>query len=220
MVSPANLSNYTRVNPVLGKRPSLGPIPGDLILPWGIILSVNCVIFQGFLNRWDLAIFGCLAGATWHWLVSGDSPWIFWGHLLYSLPKWVDGGNLTVTKMNPTKPKIVTKDLDYYVDRIRKPWMNLNAFQDETDLLFVVSYRIRNRRVGAYVLNKGKSGYQVVFEFQCVGLSGMLTDIDVDNYLESLSTSLKDLLDGEKLTFHLGSFSGYAERREPSGSTV
>ena len=38
-------SEFRRVNPILDARPRFGPIPADLILPWGAIAIVFYLIF-------------------------------------------------------------------------------------------------------------------------------------------------------------------------------
>ncbi|MEO0854509.1 MAG: hypothetical protein AAFY15_13555, partial [Cyanobacteria bacterium J06648_11] len=80
MASDVSASKYVKVNPLLGARPSLGPISGDLLLPWGIIGTTNLFLFQMLLNSWELFVFFSLTGAAWHWLISGKQPWKFWGY--------------------------------------------------------------------------------------------------------------------------------------------
>ena len=71
---------YIRINPILGRRPNIGPIPGDLILPWGCIVVVNLFVFQMLFSSWELFVLSCLSSGLWHWLISGKQPWKFWGY--------------------------------------------------------------------------------------------------------------------------------------------
>ncbi|MGK7908454.1 MAG: DUF87 domain-containing protein [Synechococcus sp.] len=197
---------YIRVSPVLGKRPNIGPIPGDLILPWGSIAVGNLLLFQMILSSWELFAVSFLASALWHWAMSGREPWKFWGHVFVPLPIWCNA-NLEVSVTDPLKQQLGTQPVKD--PRKRK---TVKPFQDAVDLLFVASLRLRDRRVGCTILNRGTSSYKVVFEFDCLGLSSALSHREIHLALEKLSNGLRDLPGGETLTVHMGSFSDYRDR--------
>ncbi|MGK7905863.1 MAG: DUF87 domain-containing protein [Synechococcus sp.] len=209
-MTTSETQKYVKVNPLLGYRPSLGPISGDLLLPWGIIGTANLFLFRMLLSSWELFVLFSLTGAAWHWLITGKQPWKFWGYAFYHLPKWTHAGNLPASLQQPIKLKLGKKVARK--NPSSKQTTQLKAFQDAVDLLYVASLRLQDRRVGAYVLNKGKAGYQIVFEFDCLGVPSLLRDSEIELYLEKLATGLKDIPAGESLSFHLGSFSEYRDR--------
>ncbi|MEO1100207.1 MAG: hypothetical protein AAFX57_21045, partial [Bacteroidota bacterium] len=168
----------------------------------GIIGKTNLLVVQLLLSSGELFVFFYLTGAAWHWLISGKQPWKFWGYAFYRLPQWTHAGNLPSSLAQPLKPKLGQRAARRTPSS--RATSQLKAFQDAVDLLYVASLRLHGRRVGAYVLNKGKAGYQVVFEFDCLGLPSLLRDSEIELYLEKLATGLKDIPLGESLTLHLG----------------
>ena len=84
-------SEFRRVNPILDARPRFGPIPADLILPWGAIAVVFYLIFQGMLQLgylWTILMiaWGC---GTW-WLLTGSKPYRFLSKFMRE-PRWCKG---------------------------------------------------------------------------------------------------------------------------------
>jgi hypothetical protein len=82
---------FRRVNPILDARPRFGPIPADLILPWGIIGILFYLIFQVLLNLgylWTILMiaWGC---GTW-WLLTGSKPYRFLSKFV-RVPHWCRG---------------------------------------------------------------------------------------------------------------------------------
>lgn len=64
-----------RVNKILGKQASLGPIPANQVLPWFTIVIVSYFIFNGVLG-WELPTVFALSFwlvISW-WLLTGNDP--------------------------------------------------------------------------------------------------------------------------------------------------
>jgi hypothetical protein len=78
---------FRRVNTTLDKTPHLGPIPLDLILPWGGVCIASYFLGQIFSLSWiwiiSLIFWGC---ATW-WLLTAQGAWKY-------LAKFVKSPNL------------------------------------------------------------------------------------------------------------------------------
>ena len=84
-------SEFRRVNPILDARPRFGPIPADLILPWGAIAVVFYLIFLGMLQLgylWTILMiaWGC---GTW-WLLTGSKSYRFLSKFMRE-PRWCKG---------------------------------------------------------------------------------------------------------------------------------
>jgi hypothetical protein len=93
----ADDSKFRPINPLLGARPSFGPIPADLLLPWG---AIGLLIFMttrnvfpafGLVLGWEwtigLVVWGC---ATW-WVLTGSRPYRFLSKFLPVPNRWSRG---------------------------------------------------------------------------------------------------------------------------------
>ena len=88
---------FRPINPLLGARPSFGPIPADLLLPWGaiglliFILTRNILPGIGIALGWEwtvgLIVWGC---ATW-WVLTGSRPYRFLSKFLPAPSRWSRG---------------------------------------------------------------------------------------------------------------------------------
>ncbi len=83
---------FRQINPLLGARPSFGPIPADLLLPWGAIALVVLISTKGVVNvGWEwtigLTLWGC---GTW-WILTGSRPYRFLSKFLPVPNRWSRG---------------------------------------------------------------------------------------------------------------------------------
>jgi hypothetical protein len=83
---------FRQINQMLGSRPSLGPIPADLVLPWGGIALLMMIITQNIFSLgwyWTLGltIWGCVC-----WTVlTGTKPYKFLSKFLVPPRRWTRG---------------------------------------------------------------------------------------------------------------------------------
>jgi hypothetical protein len=86
------MSKFRQINQMLGSRPSIGPIPADLLLPWGGIL-VTVLIFTRsvFVLDWQwtvgLVVWGCV---TWT-ILAGQKPHKFLSKFMSPPNRWSRG---------------------------------------------------------------------------------------------------------------------------------
>lgn len=84
-------TNFRSVNPILGAKPSLGPIPADQIIPWTAIALLSYFVCNGIFGlnwMWTL-LFAGWGFATW-WILTGSKSWRFLSKFLPS-PSWTRG---------------------------------------------------------------------------------------------------------------------------------
>jgi hypothetical protein len=77
---------------MLGSRPSLGPIPADLVLPWGSIAILVLIFTRSvFVLDWQwtvgLIVWGC---ASWA-VLTGTKPHKFLSKFLLPPQRWSRG---------------------------------------------------------------------------------------------------------------------------------
>jgi hypothetical protein len=83
---------FRPVNQLLGSRPSLGPIPADLALPWGAIVIVVLIVTRSvFVLDWvwtvGLIVWGC---TTWA-VLTGTKPHKFLSKFIAPPQRWSRG---------------------------------------------------------------------------------------------------------------------------------
>ena len=82
---------FCPVNPSLGKHPSLGPIPANLLAPSSAILVGNYLLIEVLLSL-GFGLFLLLSTwgiSTW-WVVVGEKTWRF-THKFVPVPQWKRG---------------------------------------------------------------------------------------------------------------------------------
>jgi len=87
---PQPESQNRPVNRILGSKPNLGPLPGDQLGPWALILFFGVILkwFIGF-GLLPLALYTVWGVAT-YWLLTADYSWRFKGKFVPT-PRWTRG---------------------------------------------------------------------------------------------------------------------------------
>lgn len=91
----------------------------------------------------------------------------------------------------------------------------LTPFEDALHLAAMLRICLNGRDLGGYILTKGaqKDRYCFVFGFECEGIHTTLIKEQIDTICNSIKAGLKDIPEGERITFHLGSFSDEKNRQ-------
>ncbi|MEM9807773.1 MAG: hypothetical protein AAF959_21105 [Cyanobacteria bacterium P01_D01_bin.56] len=102
-------NEFIPVNGALNLKPSLGPIPGDQIVPWTMILLANLLVIRQILGlSWlitGLSI--CWGIGTW-WILTGSDSAKFLAKF-HSPPLWLYGSLPFDSPLSPTS-SIATKE--------------------------------------------------------------------------------------------------------------
>ncbi len=116
------------------------------------------------------------------------------------------------------KPKIGKKS----VANVAGSSVRLTPFEDALHLATMLRISLDGRDVGGYILNKAnkKDSFCFVFGFDCRGIHTTLRPEQIDTICDNIEAGLKDIPGGEKLTFHLGSFTSETRRQQELGSLV
>ena len=71
-------SKFRSVNRILGTQPSVGPIPGDQIIPWSILAFLGYVVGDTLLglNWLQTCLLVVWLVGTW-WILTGKQAWRF-----------------------------------------------------------------------------------------------------------------------------------------------
>ncbi|BAY82397.1 hypothetical protein NIES267_18770 [Calothrix parasitica NIES-267] len=116
------------------------------------------------------------------------------------------------------KPKIGKKS----VANVAGSSIRLTPFEDALHLATMLKISLDGRDVGGYILNKAnkKDSFCFVFGFDCRGIHTTLRPEQIDTICNNIEAGLKDVPGGEKLTFHLGSFTSETRRQQELASLV
>jgi len=83
-----DINEPRKVNRMLGEQPSLGPIPGNQVIPWsiiaGLILTLKIILSIHWFHAGLMLIWGI---ATW-WLLTGKRAWRFLSRF-HRRPRWI-----------------------------------------------------------------------------------------------------------------------------------
>lgn len=116
------------------------------------------------------------------------------------------------------KPKIGKKS----VANVAGSSVRLTPFEDSLHLATMLKISLDGRDVGGYILNKAnkKDSFCFVFGFDCRGIHTTLRPEQIDTVCNNIEAGLKDIPGGEKLTFHLGSFTSETTRQQELSNLV
>ncbi len=116
------------------------------------------------------------------------------------------------------KPKIGKKS----VANVAGSSVRLTPFEDSLHLATMLRISLDGRDVGGYILNKvnKKDSFCFVFGFDCRGIHTTLRPEQIDTICNNIEAGLKDIPGGEKLTFHLSSFTDETTRQQELASLV
>lgn len=76
------------VNKLLGEQPSMGPIPGDQVLPWAMIAGCCLAVKTLFALPWLYAALLLVWGISTWWILTGKRAWRFLSRF-HSRPRWI-----------------------------------------------------------------------------------------------------------------------------------
>lgn len=205
--------DFIRVNQILGKQPSIGPIPAHHIIPCISITLISYIITEGFFNLGIHVFFVVDIWLIISWLLlTGKQPHEFIDK--FRIPPgtdWCNGNLFYLNINNQSQHQTRLKPIITQSQNLQK--QRFMPFQNFLDLKTIVTIKKDNREVSAFLLSTKKQ-YQLVFAFQVQGLHNLLYRNEVQNLATQLSSGLKNIPDGEKMTFHLSCFSDESSRQQ------
>lgn len=149
------VSEPIRVNTSIGKRPKVGPVPGDFAFTWGVIV-VGSYLFYLLLNQFfaisiEWAILLAAALIISHWILYGDKPWKYGGKF-HQPATWTRGHPQLQPHRDVLKPKVGKKAVG-----TGKNKRALSPLEDEFHLVCLVQIQLKGQSVGAYLLQRERN---------------------------------------------------------------
>ena len=90
----------------------------------------------------------------------------------------------------------------------KKGFSIYEAFENNIDLCSIVRLDIDERKIGAFILNKGKldeeNQFQIIFGFKLKGIHNLLFPQEIEGISKSISEAMKNVIPQEKITFIQG----------------
>ena len=83
----------------------------------------------------------------------------------------------------------------------------MTPIEDYLHLQAMVSFELRHRQVGAYLIRKNKSQpWQLIFGFECLGIHSFKSSDEIEGIFDTIEAGVLDFVKGETVTFHLSAF--------------
>jgi len=86
----AGEKEYRAVNSLVGEKPSLGPIPGNQVVPWVVIAAISIGVKLTFGVPWLWAGAFFFWGIGSWWILTGKRAWRFLNRFV-RCPRWGKG---------------------------------------------------------------------------------------------------------------------------------
>ncbi|MGB3204217.1 MAG: ATP-binding protein [Crinalium sp.] len=220
--------DFISVNKILGKQASIAFIPASQIIPWFAIIIFSYTITNGLTSlgmTWFFAISFWLT-ISW-WLLTGDKP----NQFIDSLKKppgreWCDGNAIYISPI-PSLRNFRQKTTEIKDSQVRvrvKPIIvpkqsggvnKFMPFQNELDLIGIVEIEKDGRKTSGFLLtSQDGSRFQIVFGFKNQGLHDQLFRSEIVESASAIEEGMKDLMVGEKITFHLSCKSNDKDKQQ------
>jgi hypothetical protein len=216
---------FIKVNRILGKQASIGPIPADQLGPWIAIIVISYIITNGLFSLgmgWFFITSFWLI-VSW-WILTGNQPHQFldkWRNPPGT--EWYNSNNIYISPLPENRPPWVRHRYSESKINIRcKPLIVPNQyggkskfmpFQNEVNICCIAEIKKEDRQIAALLLEKGQSQYQLIFGFHISGLHSILHESEVNEFARTIEEGMKDLPQGERITFCTGCYSDDNQRQ-------
>lgn len=196
-----------RFSSSMGKRaPLWGILHVSLVVSWGSIIGVVGGLFFAldsvgikFPLTWPVCLIGALCATEW--ILVGDKPWGYWGKFLKGRRRIKAS-----LRFQPAKAKLKARPTPV---TIRKK--TYSAVENKSDLGSYVEFRLRGRKVGAYLLQKDDE-FRITFAFGCDGFGTSIDENEALEICKSIQEGLKSLTTTESITFEACTRSDCSQR--------
>ena len=207
-----------KVNKLLGKRASIGPIPASQIIPWALIGGMTYFVLVMLLALGIEIWLAC-----WVWLAA--SWWVLTGERTYALIKswaplpgvdWINGETLFI---RATEPGVWKRKQRERIKPIRVETQTgargFMPFQKFSHIHSIAEIAIGGHTFACLVLHNPDTDQwsaQIPFTFE--GFHPQLFRHEVEAAVRALYRSMSELGQGEFLTFHLSCRSDIRRRAQ------
>jgi len=205
-----DIDREIKVNKLLGKRASLGPIPADQVLPWftfGVFAYFVSVMLLGLSLVWWLGIWIWLA-ATW-WALTGNATYKFVKSCVRP-PRhdFINAETLFIPAHDRRTFARMRRDRLPYIEA--KDDMGENhrfaPFQNFSQLHSLAEIELGGYKYAVLVLyDKEQDRWSAQIPFRLQGIHDQLERPQVEAISTALREGFRDLPEGEFLTFELSS---------------
>ena len=205
--------DFIRLNKILNKRASIGPIPADQVLPWMGFIGLAYLVCYMLL---DLGFNWFLMLSVW-WIASW---WLLTGKRSYHytdqwtpLPgkDWINANTLWVSATDPGSFRRKKRLTPIRVPLQQGGNEHYMPFQNYSDLHAIAQISIAGHSFAALILEKNNS-WSAVIPFEFKGLHTQLEASEITQITKAISEAMKQLPIGEHLTMMMGCYSSDSQR--------
>ena len=212
------MEEFIEVNKILGKEASFGLIPAEQVLPLSgcLLVAMSLGTFFELPFQIGAALFLWLS-VSWLLLTGRHSHQFI--ERFFALPGkgYINGSTVFVPATAGETLKRKQREVNQPI-QLKLPSgkiENFHQFQRENNLHGILDCQFGEYHFAALLLCEGGDKWSAVLPFSFEGLHTQLYAEEIEQYRQSLEEMLKNLPQGENLTFMLGCRSDY-EKREAS----
>ena len=209
------MEDFIEVNKILGKEASFGLIPAEQLIPLSgcMVAALTLAIFFELPFQIGVALFVWFS-ISWL-LLTGRRNHQFIDRF-FALPGkgYISGSTIFVpaTSTETLKRKQRAANQPIQLKLPSGKIENFHQFQRENDLHGIIDCQFGEYRFAALLLCEGGDKWSAVVPFTFEGLHTHLYADEIEQYRQSLEEMLKNLPEGENLTFMLGCKSDFDAR--------
>ena len=197
--------DFVKVSKIYQQQASVGPVPADQLVPWGVMVIVSFVVCEMLLSL-GLAVWGVTSLwliASW-WFLTGKKSyqytdlWIMPNKDWVNLPElWISAEQEELFKQKysmKTKEKVQLTAPDGKSTTYR-------PFQLESNLHVPLRVSMGGQTFSCWLLNEDSEKWSATIPFKLRGLHPQLYPEEIAEYTEAIASAIKEFPEGEKMTF-------------------
>ncbi|NER01309.1 MAG: hypothetical protein F6K17_01030 [Okeania sp. SIO3C4] len=213
-----NQSDFVKVSKIYQQEASIGPVPADQLVPWGLLIGLSFFVCEVLLSL-GLAVWGASSVwliASW-WFLTGKKSYKYTDLWIMPSKDWVNWPTMWVSaeeKQFGQKCKMMAKEKVAVTSVDGKKTTTYRPFQLESNLHVPLRVSIGGQSFGCWLLNEDGDKWSAVIPFRLQGLHPQLHTEEIVEYSEAIAEAFKEFPSDEKITFHMGCFRNKVPRKK------
>ncbi len=210
--------DFVKVSKIYQQEASIGPVPADQLVPWGIMVMASFFICEVLLSL-GLVVWGATSLwliASW-WLLTGKKSYQYTDLWIMPNNDWINLPHLWIsaedTDLFKQKCEMKSKEKVQFTTQDGKSTA-YRPFQLESNLHVPLRISMGGQTFSCWLLNEDSEKWSATIPFKLRGLHPQLYPEEIAEYSEAIAGAVKEFPEGEKITFYMSCFRNKSARLE------